>query len=73
MKLVAWFVLAVLGSAACSEPSRTSPDAKPPEQGPPIGFTFEAVGDRSFASFGWTGMLCESLSASRRSTFSESR
>jgi len=57
MKLVVCFVVAALGSAACHESSRTAPDAKPPEQGPPIGFTFEAVGDRSFASFGWTGTI----------------
>ena len=36
-------------------PDATSPDALVCQ--PPTHFTFSAVGDRSFASFGWTGFV----------------
>jgi hypothetical protein len=58
MKLAVWYVMAALTGVACGGGSgdQPMPDAKP-QQGPPTGFTFEAVGDRSFASFGWAGTI----------------
>lgn len=45
---------------ACGNDSPAVDDAGPGDGGsdkPPIGFTFAAIGDRSFASFGWTGTV----------------
>src|SRR5688572_10312213 len=58
MKLAVWYVMAALTGVACGGGSGDPPmpDAKA-QQGPPTGFTFEAVGDRSFASFGWAGTI----------------
>jgi len=59
MKLVVCYVAAAL-VAACGGGGNNDnkADARPPDdEDPPTGFTFEAVGDRSFASFGWTGTI----------------
>ncbi|MBC7977923.1 MAG: hypothetical protein H7138_23325 [Myxococcales bacterium] len=60
MKLAVWYVMAALSGAGAACGGGSSP---PPAidaavtQGAPTGFTFEAVGDRSFASFGWAGTI----------------
>jgi hypothetical protein len=48
--------VALLGAGCGDQGSEIDPpiDTPPPA---PIGFTFEANGERSFASFGWTGLI----------------
>jgi len=55
MKRALWFSVAALAVAACGGGETKQPDAGPVDNGNPTGFTFAAVGDRSFASFGWMG------------------
>lgn len=57
MRVSAWCVALMLASAACGG-SETTPDAgSGPKKGDPIGFTLQAVKDRSFTNFGWTGTI----------------
>jgi hypothetical protein len=52
MKLISLIAVAAIGSVCgCSS---GDDDA---HEGTPVGFTFEAIGDRSFASFGWAGTV----------------
>lgn len=55
MKRVVWLAVAALVGAACSKTEEPPVDANVVGEGDPTGFTFAAVGDRSFASFGWMG------------------
>jgi hypothetical protein len=54
MKLVV-FVAAVCAAACGGGGGSSTPDAGPTGKGDPTGFTFTAIGERSFASFGWMG------------------
>lgn len=57
MKLATWFVAVVLAGIGC-DTAPSAPDAgTTPAKGPPTGFTFYAIGERSFASFGWSGII----------------
>jgi hypothetical protein len=48
----------VLTGAGCGADPGSAPDATvAPTLHAPIGFTFEAIEDRSFASFGWSGLI----------------
>jgi len=50
--------LILLVLAACGgDPTTPAGSDGPTECKPPIGFTFSAIGDRSFASFGWAGTV----------------
>jgi hypothetical protein len=52
------YVVAALAAAACGGGGATpSPDGTVERPKGPSGFTFAAIGDRSFASFGWTGLV----------------
>ena len=59
MRIATSFVVFALVASACgADPGGTTPPPDtPPVAATPIGFTFEAIEARSFASFGWSGLI----------------
>src|SRR5262245_32773625 len=52
-----WFAVALAASACGGGGAQPNVDATVERPKGPSGFTFAAIGDRSFASFGWTGLV----------------
>ena len=59
MRIASSFVVLALFGSACGNDPGGGPDPSPDAPAEPklIGFTFEAIEARSFASFGWSGLI----------------
>lgn len=59
MSLIRWTAIAVvcLAVGCGGDPDDNSGNTDAKQCVPPVGFTFSAIGTKSFASFGWTGAI----------------